>query len=122
MKYNKQEIEIIKRAVKDYDLLEKEINKRIDNNYNISDLYDYLRHLASCDVISYEDNYKDYSYIDFNYCDMVCIICEDVSHNNKLHLSKNIELWNDKELYVINEDVNIDELKKLVESEEIDYE
>ena len=118
MKYNKQEIEIIKRAVKDYDLLEKEINERIDNNYNISDLYDYLRHLASCDIIGYEDNYEDYSYIDFNYYDMVCTICEDVSHNNKLHLSKNIELWNNKELYVINEDIDIDELKKLVESEE----
>lgn len=114
MKYNDEELEIIKRAIKDYDLLEKEINDRINKGYTISDLHDYLRHLASCDVISYEDNYEDYSYIDFNYCDMACSICEDVSCNNKLHLSKSIELWNDKELYVISEDADIDELKNML--------
>ena len=114
MEYNNEELEIIKRAVEDYDLLEKEINKRIDNGDTISDLYDYLRHLASCDITYYEDNYEDYSCIDFNYCDMSCTICEDVLCGTQLHLSKSVELWNDKELYVISEDADIDELKNML--------
>ena len=113
MEFTLEDIEIFKRVVKDYELLEKDINDKINKGYDISDLYDYIRHLASCYITCYEDNYDDYSCIDFNYCDMCCTICEDKTSNIKLHLSKSVDVWNDKELYTIGT-FEIDEIIKII--------
>lgn len=119
MEYTKEEIEIMKRAVIDYEVLEKEVNRRITEGATITDLYDYIRHLSSCDITSYEiDDRLEYQFFDFNYCDMCCTIIEGKKYDVKLHLSKSIELWNDNGTYLIDATLEIDDVKRIIEESE----
>ena len=106
-KYNDKEISIFRRVISDYDLLKKEIDERIEKGYNLENLHDYIRHLSSCSISSYEEN----EYIDFYYCDMLVSIYND---NNELYLGDTIEIWNDEDMYHIEVFNNIKEIKEAI--------
>lgn len=114
--YTKEEIEIFKKAIKDYRIIEKDINDRIEKGYKIEDLYDYIRHLSSCNITNYNFENNCDKYFDFNYCDMCLRIYGGVNYtkiidrlngieNNEKDevccLGDLIEVWNDKEGYLI---------------------
>ncbi len=120
MEFTLEEIDIFKRVVKDYELLEKEINDRISKGATIENLLDYIRHLSSCNITNCElksEYDTDYEYIDFNYCDMTCSIIQDTENNLPLQLSKNVEVWDDKKGFLLDEYTTIDELKEIIEKE-----
>ena len=118
MEYTLEEIEILKRVVKDYEELEKEIDKRIRKGATIDNLLDYIRHLSACDItnceLKSEISYIDYEYIDFNYCDMTCSIIQNEKDNIPLHLSNCVEVWNDKEGYLMLETETIENIRKII--------
>jgi len=111
MKYTKKELEITKDAIKEYDYISRYINHEIKDGASMKQLYDYVTNEFNVDITNYElsDMYK---YIDFNYGNITCSIIS----TNKIptFLSKDISVWNDKDLYVIFDNFNIDELKKIV--------
>jgi hypothetical protein len=113
VKYTKNEIEIFKRVIRDYKTIKRDIDKRIKKGYTINDLYDYIRHLNSCNItnVELEDN-EIYKYIDFNYCDMCLSIYEQ--DNIGLYLGETLEVWNDKELYYIGVYNNIREIEEIL--------
>jgi hypothetical protein len=113
MDFTLEEIEIMKRAVKDYELLEKNINERVKQGATIEDLLYIIRHLVCCDITNC-DLTSDFKYIDFNYYDMTCSIVEDKTQNIPLHLSKSVELWNDKENYMFADYETIDNIIKII--------
>ena len=126
--YTKKEIEIFKKAIKDYHIIEKDINDRIEKGYKIEDLYDYIRHLSSCNITNYNFENNCDKYFDFNYYDMCLRIYGGVNYtkiidrlngieNNEKDevccLGDLIEVWNDKEGYLIDY-TSIKDLEQLV--------
>ena len=110
MKYSIQEKAIMENVIRDYNILKKDIDDKIKKGYTINDLYDYIRHLSSCNITNIDLN-DDFKYIDFNYCDMCISIIQD---NDMLYLGDTIEIWNDKELYYIGTFNNVRELEKIL--------
>ena len=109
MEYTKNEVEILKRVIKDYEIINKDIRDRIEKGYTFENLCDYIRHLSSCSITNYQEN----EYIDFNYCDMCISIYKDDLLG--AYLGASIEVWNDKENYHINTFSDIREIKRIVE-------
>lgn len=111
MKYTKEEIDIMKESIKEYDYISRHINHEIKEGASMEQLLDYIIDNFNVDITNTElnDNYK---YIDFNYGNITASIID----NNIIpkHLSKDIEVWNDKDLYAIFENINIDKLKKII--------
>ena len=115
MKYTKDEIDIFKCVIRDYKRLKEDIDEKIKNGYTIENLYDYIRHLASCDITNCDLN-DDYKYIDFNYCDMCVSI---LKHGNSgVYLGESLETWNDKGCYYIGTFNSIRELEKIIKEYE----
>lgn len=113
MKYTKEDIEIIKDAIKQYEYLDRNITHEIMSGATMKHLIHYVEdefddvEITNCDLKS------DYKYIDFNYGNITCSIVE--SYNLPTTLSRTIEVWNDKGLYIIDDCVTIEELKKIIE-------
>lgn len=115
-KYNKDDIEIFKRAIKDYNELKIIIDTLIKGGYTIEDLYDFVgTKLSETDITNYED-LDDFKYIDFNYKDMcVSILKHD---NNGIYLGETIEIWNDKKFEYIGTFNNTRELEDFIRESE----
>ena len=109
MEYTREEIEIFKRVIKDYEIIKKEIDSRISKGYKLEDLHDYIRHLSSCSISNYEEN----EYFDFYYCDTILTI----STYGGLGLSDEIEIFNDEKMYHIGTFNNIKEIKDIIGDE-----
>ena len=110
MKYTKNEIEIFKRVIRDYKIIKRDIDKRIEKGYTIEDLCNYIEHLSACNITNVE-LLGEFKYIDFNYCDMCISILE---HNNVPYLGDTIEVWNDKEDYYIGTYNHTKELEEIL--------
>lgn len=114
-RYTKEDIEIFKRVIKDYELIKKDIDARIKKGYTFSDLFDYIDNLSACNITNYKfsndiEVYEN-EYVDFNYCDMCISICND---NCVLYLGDTIEVWDDKNNIYIDYFNNVNELKAIV--------
>lgn len=112
--YNKTDIEIMKRVVKDYKQLKKEIDERIKKGYKFENILDYIRHLSSCTLINVEEEF-----FDFNYCDMTLSVYKDLRDNeNNCYLGDSIGVWNDKDLYHIDTFNYVEDIEKEIEKYE----
>lgn len=111
--YNKKEIEIFKRVVRDYKQMKSEIETRINNGYTFENLVDYIRHLANCNITNY-GGLEGRNYVDFNYNDM----CITIIETNHLFLNDYIEVWNDEETYYIGTFSSVEELENIIKGSE----
>lgn len=111
MKFSKEELDIIKEAIKEYEYLERNINHEIKEGASMEQLLDYVSNNFDIDITNC-DLKSDYKYIDFNYGNINCSIIS--SNETPTTFSKSLEVWNDKGLYIISEFVTIDELKDIV--------
>lgn len=112
MSFTKEELDIMKDAIKEYEYLERNINHEIKEGASMEQLLDYINDNFNIDItnVDFEQTFK---YIDFNYENINCSIVQ--SDTIPTTLCKAIEVWNDKDLYLIFENINIDELRKIVE-------
>lgn len=108
--YTMVEIDIFKKVIEDYNNIKNDLDKRINEGYNMNDLYNYIESLKSCNItnVSLDDGFK---YIDFNYCDMCISILEN---NNKIYLGESIEVWNDSDCAYIGTFNNTRELEDII--------
>lgn len=114
MKFSNEELEIFKRVLKDYKILEKDINERIKKGYDIEELLRYIEHLSACEITNCNIK-SDFKYIDFNYYDMVCSIIECEKDNIPLKLQETVEVWNDKEdCYIVEDWLSMKEIEKVI--------
>lgn len=99
-----EEVEILKRVVRDYKTIKKDIEDRVEKGYNFENMLDYIRHLSSCDITNTGEDY-----FDFNYCDMCISVYKD---KESCYLGDIIEVWNDRDLEYLNTYNNISEIEK----------
>ena len=116
IKYTKDEIEVFKRVIRDYNIIKEHIDKRIKKGCTMEDLLGYIRHLSSCDITNYDLSDRAYKYIDFNYCDMCISILEH--DTSGVYLGESLEIWNDKEFDYIGTFNNTRELEKIIKEYE----
>ena len=105
--YTENEIEILKRVVIDYENIKNEINNKIQNGINYKDLQTYIESLDTCNFTNVCEKYTD-----FNYKDMTISIYND---ENDLYLGDTIEVYNDKEICLLDTFNNIEEIKNEIE-------
>lgn len=94
-KYTKEEIEHIKKALKDYEDIKTTFDTLIDNGNTIDKMLDIIVNYIKCDITNEEIGTNDYDYIDINYKDINISIVQE--KNKKLHTTDYIEIWDDKE-------------------------
>ena len=111
MTFTKEEIEIMKQAVKEYNYISRYINYEIKNGASMEQLLEYVVDEFDADITNY-DLLSDYKYIDFNYGCMNCSIIQ--SKELPTHLSDTIELWNDEDNYMITSSITIKEIKQII--------
>lgn len=110
--FSKEEIDIMKDAIKEYDYLARYINYEIKNGASMEQLLDYLEtEFDYLDITNY-DLESDFKYIDFNAPNITCTIVS--SKELPTTFSKYIEIWNDEDNYIIESSTNIDELREEV--------
>ena len=110
MKYNAEELKILKRAYIDYKQLERQLSIDIGDTDNIKKVYDYMSGLREVSFTNVDLDFDEY--FDFNYKDM----CLTISKNNRRNVCKladSVELWNDKGTNYINT-IGFGELEKVV--------
>ncbi len=115
MEFTKDEIEIFKNVIRDYEEFKKEIDERVEKGYTMENLLDYVRHLSSCNITNV-DLVDDFKYIDINYIDMTISILQE--KEDKPYLGDSLEVWNDGLCYYIGLFNNTNELKALVKEYE----
>lgn len=108
--YNKEDIKILKRVIKDYEELKQDINNKIKNNYDFEELYYYIKWLSGVNITNFQEN----EYFDFNYKDMCLSIYNEPIG---IYLGDTIEVWNDKSKYYIDTFNNINEIKGVLEND-----
>lgn len=118
MKYTKDEIDIMKQALIEYDYLARQIKHEIKEGATMRHLLHYLQNefsqndieITNCDLKS------TFKYIDFNYGTLNCSILE--SDTLPVTFSNYVEVWNDKATELLFENIKINELKKIVKESE----
>lgn len=114
MKYTKEDIKILKKSIKDFKEIKKDIDKKIKNGFTFERLYDYIRHLSSCRITNYETGDDFIKYIDFEYGDNILVSIYD-EDNIGIYLGETIEVYNNIDLVDIFN--NIDEIKFVLKEE-----
>lgn len=115
-KYTKDELDVMKQALIEYDYLARQINHEIKNGASMRQLLYYLQgefediDITNCDLKS------TFKYIDFNYGTLNCSILE--SDVLPVTFSKYIEVWNDKATALLFENIHINELKNIIKESE----
>lgn len=110
IKYNEEDMKVLKRAYIDYKQLERQLNIDIGDTEDIRKVYDYIDDLrgASFTNVSLEVG----EYFDFNYKDM-CLTISKNNYRNVCKLAESVELWNDKEETYVGT-LDFDDLEKIV--------
>lgn len=110
IKYNEEDMKVLKRAYIDYKQLERQLNIDIGDTEDIRKMYDYIDDLrgASFTNVSLEVG----EYFDFNYKDM-CLTISKNNYRNVCKLAESVELWNDKEETYI-DTILFEDLEKIV--------
>ena len=111
MEFKKEELDIMKEAIKEYNYISRFINHEIKEGASMEQLLNYVVNEFDADITNY-DLLSDFKYIDFNYG---CMNCSIISTDKvPTHLSDTIELWNDKDNYMITSSITIKEIKNIV--------
>lgn len=110
--FSKEEIDIMKDAVKEYDFLARYINNEIKNGASMEQLLDYVETEFDDDITNY-DLGSNFKYIDFIYGNISCSIVQ----NDRIPttLCRAIGIYNMNTQEYIFENINIDEVKKIIE-------
>lgn len=99
MYLNKRQIDIILKALKDYDFIKEEIESKIKKGYNMQELCDYLGRFKDIDITNF-DKSGDYTYIDFLYKDINTYI--SYKENETINVSNTLEIYDSiKQEYII---------------------
>lgn len=112
MSFNKEELDIMKEAIKEYEYLERNINHEIKEGASMEQLLDYIEINFDVDITNY-DLESDFKYIDMNYGNLTCSIVE--STKQPCTLSKYISIWNDRVNDILIEIEDINKVRKIVE-------
>lgn len=111
MNFTKEELDIMKEAIKEYEYLERNINHEIKEGASMEQLLEFVVDEFAVEITNY-DLLSDYKYIDFNYG---CMNCSIISTDKiPTHLSDSVELWNDEDNYMITSSITIKEIKNIV--------
>ncbi len=114
MKFNEQEMIILKRAYIDYKQLERQLNIDFGDTRDLRAVYDYIDEMRKYNkTIGFTNVDLEEGYFDFNYNDM----CLTISVYNKaeyVRLSDGIEIWNNEKLSLLVGLIEFNELEKIV--------
>lgn len=102
MLFNEKEKEIVKKAISDYDFMREEIENKINKNYTLEDLSNFILRFTNVTISNLEEE-KTYGYLDFYYNDVSMFVGYDYnSKNHKIHVGDTFEIYNkEKEEYII---------------------
>jgi hypothetical protein len=109
-----ENIDVCKRAIKDYKDIKLIINTLVEKGANFDFFKNFINELENANTTNVDD---DFEYIDFNYRDMTLTI----SNKCGLYLADDIELWNDETGEYIGQYNNIGELENYVKDLELKH-
>lgn len=110
--FSEEEIDIIKETLKEYDYISRQLNHEIKEGASMEQLLDYLETEFDVDITNSELK-EDYKYIDFNYGTGTYSIISN--KDVPTHLSRYVEIWDDKNCRMITSITDINELRKVVD-------
>ena len=84
--------ELIKNTIKDYKFMKEEIEQKIEKNFTIEELKDFINKFRDTEITSV-DSYADYGYLDFNYKN--ANMCVGWESENK-YVGSTFEIFDDK--------------------------
>ena len=90
MYLNKRQIDIVLKALKDYDFIKEEIENKIKKGYSMKELCDYLGRFKDIDITNF-DKCDEYTYIDFLYKDINTYI--SYKENETIKVSNTLEIY-----------------------------
>lgn len=110
IKYNNEDMKILKRAYIDYRQLERKLSIDLGDTKDLEKAYNYINDLKGASFTNVDLEVGEY--FDFNYKDM-CLTISKNNYRGVCKLAESIELWNDKENKYINT-ILFEDLEKIV--------
>lgn len=110
IKYNGEDMKVLKRAYIDYKQLERKLAIDLGDTEDLQKAYNYINDLRETSFTNVDLEVEEY--FDFNYKDM-CLTISKNNYRNVCKLAESIELWNDKENTYI-DTILFEDLEKIV--------
>lgn len=112
---DRRQIELIKQAIEDYKFMKEELEAKINKDYTMEELTNFISKFKGTEITSVEDYNTDYAYLDFNYNAVNMFVQWDKEIDNKLKVSSTFEIY-DRTIcsYVIEDFLTVEEYQKLI--------
>lgn len=98
---DRRQIELVKKAIDDYNFIKEEIELRISKDYNLEEISQVLVKFKGITIENLED-YENEAYLDFEYNNINT--CVSWQRNTGTCVSDTFEIYDDKEMCYIVED------------------
>lgn len=103
--------ELIKNTIKDYKFMKEEIEQRIEKDYTIEEIKEFINKFKDTEITSV-DSYTDYGYLDFNYKN--ANMCVGWESENK-YMGTSFEIFDDKKKeYIVEDFLTIEDYEELM--------
>lgn len=113
-----REIEIIKKAIKDYKFMKEEIEEFIERTrteVDFNKIQDFILKFKGTDVTNIENSMVDYSYLDFIYNDINMCVKYEREIEDRIVVSKTFEIYDTKTCtYIIEDFLSVEEWENLI--------
>ena len=110
---DRRQKEIVKAALNDYDFIKEEIEEKIQKNYNLEEISEFLVKFKGIEITGSSD-YEDEAYLDFNYNNVNMYVAWNKEKG--IFVNTTFEIWDaDKQEYIIEDFNNKSYYKNLIE-------
>lgn len=109
MIFDEKEKEIIRKAIEDYTFIKQELEDKINKNYTLKELSDFLLKFNGITITNLDE---EYGYLDFTYNDIDACIFDALEETVKLKLYSTFRIYNsEKEKYLFDDSLDINDWK-----------
>lgn len=113
-----RQIEIIKKAIKDYKFMKEEIEEFIERTrteVDFNKIQDFILKFRGTDVTNIENSMVDYSYLDFIYNDINMCVKYEREIEDRIVVSKFFEIYDTKTCtYIIEDFLTVEKWENLI--------
>lgn len=109
---DRRQIELVKKAIDDYNFIKEEIELRISKDYNLEEISQVLVKFKGITIKNLED-YENEAYLDFEYNNINT--CVSWQRNTGTCVSSTFEIYDDKEQsYIVEDFCTIKEYESMI--------
>lgn len=109
---DRRQIELVKKAIDDYNFIKEEIELRISKDYNLEEISQVLVKFKGITIENLED-YENEAYLDFEYNNINTWV--SWQRNTGTCVSSTFEIYDDKEMcYIVEDFLSIKEYEEMI--------